>query len=130
MASALSEIVLREITLTDGALAKVVLTVDAGEIVFRAGSEAPVALPERVLTAVVERYGAPFDESEAVAVVAALTLPSGATLSHVRHLARFDVVARDYLVHAPAGAHEKTCASSAVVAGAIEHLVTTAASPA
>lgn len=113
---------LHEITEADGSLSPVRLTVEDGELVVVVRAEAAV-VPEPLFAAVVGRYGAPFDEAEAVRRVGTLTLASGATIEHVRHLARFDVVARDYLVYGATGVRERTCASSTVVAGALAHLL-------
>lgn len=115
-------LVLSEITEADGSLTPVRLAVEGGDLVVAVGDAAAI-VPEPLVAAIVARYGAPFDEGESVTHVGALVLASGATLAHVRHLARFDVVARDYVVYGAAGATVKSCASSTVVAGALRHLL-------
>ncbi len=78
-------------------------------------------LPERALDAVMERYGAPLDASESVTSIGELALESGARVVHVRHLARFDVIARDYLLYERPGC-EPLCALATTVAGALDYL--------
>lgn len=78
-------------------------------------------LPEGAVRAVLARFGAPFDPEARIDTVAELELGSGERLRHVRHLAGYDVIARDYLVldHAQV---EPLCALSATVAAALLHL--------
>lgn len=78
-------------------------------------------LPESAVRAVLARFGAPFDEAAAISTIDRLALPNGATLSHVRHLAGYDVIARDYIVYAHPG-EEAMCAMAATVAAALLHL--------
>lgn len=89
------------------------------------------ALPDTAVHAVLSRFGAPFDTDATVSVVAELELPSGERLRHVRHLAGYDVIARDYIVYeqhrqqqgeAEAPQVESLCALSATVAAALLHL--------
>ena len=114
----------REFTDASGALAAVFLRQAGGapqgalEIVGEGGA---LALPAGALAAVMARYGAPFDPEASISEVAALPLGDGRTLRHVRHLAGYDVIARDYLVYEAEGA-ETLCALSATVARALEHL--------
>jgi hypothetical protein len=78
-------------------------------------------LPHGALHAVLARFGAPFDEDAQSSLVATLQLAEGASLRHVRHLAGYDVIARDYLVYEhPNG--EALCALAATVAAALLHL--------
>ena len=79
------------------------------------------ALPPGALAAVLARYGAPFDADVPIASVATLDLESGQTLRHVRHLAGYDVIARDYLVYERPDA-EPLCALAATVSAALLHL--------
>jgi hypothetical protein len=114
---------IREITDANGALAGVFLRQVGGVLEIVSDTDA-VALPAGALAAVMARYGAPFDPDAAISVVATLALEAGAgaaTLRHVRHLAGYDVIARDYLVYQAAGA-EPLCALSATVARALAHL--------
>jgi hypothetical protein len=79
------------------------------------------ALPQGALYAVLARFGAPFDEDARSSLIATLQLADGESLRHVRHLAGYDVIARDYLVYQhPNG--EALCALAATVAAALLHL--------
>jgi hypothetical protein len=80
-----------------------------------------VPLPPDALEKVMARYGAPFDTEAEIAVVGELALGDGRRLRQVRHLAGYDVIARDYLVlDAPQG--ESLCALGTTVAGALQFL--------
>jgi hypothetical protein len=117
---------IREFTDDTGALASVFLRCTDGvlELVSSGDSDA-VPLPAKALEAVMARYGDPFDPDAQIAVVGMLMLGAGRTLRHVRHLAGYDVIARDYLVYdAPEAA--PLCALSTTVARGLEHLATIA----
>jgi hypothetical protein len=77
-------------------------------------------LPPGALEAVMTRFGKPLDPDVRLAEVGALDVGEGRTLRHVRHLARYDVIARDYLVYAPGA--EPLCVLAVTAAGALEHL--------
>lgn len=113
---------IHETTSPDGALVPVLLVVQDGAL--GVASDAGVfALPDGALAAVMARFGKPLERSERVALVGALDLGGGRVLRHVRHLARYDVIARDYLVYEVAVAGEEpVCALATTVAGALEHL--------
>lgn len=83
-------------------------------------------LPEGALDAVMARFGRPVESTERLEPVASLDLGDGRALRHVRHLARFDVIARDYLLYEAPPA-EPLCAMATTVAGALEHLARAAA---
>ena len=55
-------------------------------------------LPHAALDAVMTRFGQPLDPEAKLKEVGALDVGEGRTLRHVRFLARYDVIARDYLV--------------------------------
>ena len=110
----------REFTDATGALSAVFLRQRDGALEIVDGTDA-IPLPAGALAAVMSRYGAPFDPDATVSVVEALALDEGATLRHVRHLAGYDVIARDYLVYDAAGA-DPLCALSTTVARALQHL--------
>ena len=82
------------------------------------------ALPDAAIHAVLSRFGAPFDNEATISTVAELELPSGERLRHVRHLAGYDVIARDYIVYEQAEGEggETLCEMSATVAAALLHL--------
>jgi hypothetical protein len=109
-----------ETTTADGRLAPVVLGIGAGALSIVADG-VPLALPHGALEAVMARYGAPLETAERLLDVASLDLGDGRALRHVRHLARYDVIARDYLVYEAPG-REPVCALATTVAGALEHL--------
>lgn len=112
---------IRELTDAAGALARVFLRLtNVGALEIVRGEDA-VALPPRALEAVMARYGAPFDPEAAISVEGTLALGDGRTLRHVRHLAGYDVIARDYLVYEAPGA-DALCAMAATVARGLEHL--------
>jgi hypothetical protein len=78
-------------------------------------------LPQGALRAVLARFGAPFDGDARISTIASLALANGTVLRHVRHLAGYDVIARDYIVYEepPQAA---LCALAATVAAALLHL--------
>ena len=86
-----------------GELSAVSLRHVAGVLEVVADEEA-ITLPHGALAAVISRYGASFDPEASISVVATLHAQSNdCTLRHVRHLAGYDVIARDYLVYEAAG---------------------------
>lgn len=124
---------IHELTDSSGELACVYLRVAerAGwlELVEPDGSR---LVPALALEKVLGRYGAPFDPEARITVAGELELGEGQRLRHVRHLAGYDVVERDYLV-LDGIEGEALCAPGATVAAALQHLaramVTPAASP-
>jgi hypothetical protein len=111
---------IREETNGSGALVAVSLRVTNGALELMRRDDV-VALPARALEAVMARYGAPFDPEATISVQGTLALGDGRTLRHVRHLAGYDVIARDYLVYEAPGS-EPLCAMAATVARGLEHL--------
>jgi hypothetical protein len=109
-----------ETTTDDGALSPIFLVIDDGVLAVQS-QEGTFALPEGALPAAMARYGAPLEASEPLAPVGTLDLGDGCVLRHVRHLARYDVIARDYLVYEMAD-REPVCALAATVAGVLVHL--------
>jgi hypothetical protein len=109
-----------ERTTSAGELRGVYLTVDRDALWIVDDGESRV-LPNGALAAVMARYGAPLDPAEPVNEVGALDLGRGCTLRALRHLGRFDVIARDYLVYASPDA-EPRCALAVTVAAALDHL--------
>jgi hypothetical protein len=79
------------------------------------------SLPQGALRAVLARFGSPFDGDARVSTIASLELANGAVLRHVRHLAGYDVIARDYIVYEEPSS-EALCALAATVAAALLHL--------
>lgn len=99
---------------------RVTLMVDAeGDLVLGDG-QADVVLPYGLLFKVFERYGKPLDSSIALPQQG-LDLGGGVQLFALRHLARFDVIAKDYVVLSRPG-EEPLCELSVSIAGALSHL--------
>ncbi len=112
-----------EVTLPNGELSGVFLRASAllpGELEL-VDHEGAFVLPRGALPAVMTRFGAPFDAEAESAVIASLELGEGCTLRHIRHLAGYDVIARDYLVYEASG-RETLCALATTIAGALAHL--------
>jgi hypothetical protein len=114
---------IHEQTDADGRLSGVYLRMSDGapgtlELVDRDGAS---SLPVQALDKVLARYGAPLDAGAEITLVAELDLGDARRLRHVRHLAGYDVVPRDYLV-LDGGDGEPLCAMGAQVAGALMHL--------
>jgi hypothetical protein len=109
---------IHETTTATGELAPVVLEVVEGSLVID-----DLPLPDGALEAVMKKFGGPLEDAEGgrVADVDALDLGGGRRLRHVRHLSRFDVIARDYLVYERPG-EDPRCAIATTVAGALSHL--------
>jgi hypothetical protein len=108
-----------------GEAATVYLIVEDGGLAIVADRER-FALADVALDAVMVRFGAPLEPAEPIAEVAKLDLGGGRALRHVRHLGRYDVIARDYLVHEVPG-RDPLCALATTVAGALVHLGRTSA---
>jgi hypothetical protein len=111
---------LNESSSATGELSAVYLQVSAEQLEI-VSDEGTWALPHGALRAVLARFGAPFDPEARAWTIATLNLPNSEVLRHVRHLAGYDVIARDYIVY-EAPAEQALCALSATVAAALLHL--------
>jgi hypothetical protein len=111
---------IHEFILASGELSGVFLRRDGSRLTLL-GEDGELTLPNGALRAVMLRYGAPFDDGAVSDAQGLLELEGGAALRHVRHLAGYDVIARDYLVYAEPGL-EPLCAMATNVAGALRHL--------
>ncbi len=100
--------------------AAVFLRADGGALALVAAG-ATLPLPAGALEAVMARYGLPLEPGEPLAPVGALELGGGRSLRHVRHLGRYDVIARDFLLYEAAGA-EPVCALAVTIVAALDHL--------
>jgi hypothetical protein len=121
---------IHETAKADGSLAAVDLRVEGDELVIAVNDEndRPLALPGGALERVMQRYGAPLEDGTKLTEVAAIDLGNGARLRHVRHLARYDVIAKDWLVYEREGeGEEPLCALANTVAAALVHLARAAA---
>lgn len=111
---------IHETTNADGTLAPMFLRVVDGDVIVEVEGSAFV-LPEAALARVMARYGAPVEGGAKLTEIGALELGGGARIRHVRHLARFDVIAKDWLMYEAHGA-EPLCALANTVAAALAHL--------
>jgi len=118
--AALSRLKVHETTRADGSLSPVFLAVEDGTLAI-ASEDGTFPLPDGAIDAVMARFGKPLEPSERLVHVGALELGAGRALRHVRHLALYDVIARDYLVY-EARDREPMCALATTVAGALDHL--------
>lgn len=116
---------IHETTKSDGSLSPVHLRVVDGELEVVVEEDA-VSLSGEVLARVVSRYGAPLEEDAQLFEVGRLDLGAGTRVRHVRHLARYDVIAKDWLVYEAEG-REPVCALANTVATALVHLARAAA---
>jgi len=111
---------IHEFSSAAGELSSVSLRLRDSELEILADGEAWL-LPPGALGAVLEGFGAPFDSEARIGTIASFVLNEHETLRHVRHLAGYDVIARDYLVYERAGG-EALCALAATVSAALLHL--------
>jgi hypothetical protein len=105
---------------TEHGLEAVILQVEDGVLAITS-DVGTLPLPDGAIDAVMSRYGSALDPSARLVPIASLDLGHGRSLRHVRHLATWDVIARDYLVYEHASA-EALCALATTVAGALDHL--------
>lgn len=111
---------IHEFILPSGELSSVLLRREAERLLL-VSEDGELELPTGALRAVMLRYGAPFDVDAMSQSQGSLDLGAGASLRHVRHLAGYDVIARDYLVYSEPGL-EAVCAMATNVAGALRYL--------
>jgi hypothetical protein len=111
---------IHEFSSADGRLSSVYLRVEK-ELLEIVSDDGAWPLPQGALRAVLARFGAPFDDDARISTIASLELANGTVLRHVRHLAGYDVIARDYIVYEEPP-NEALCALAATVAAALLHL--------
>jgi hypothetical protein len=103
----------------DGSREAVELGEEDGALIVREGG-ADVALPMAALERVMERYGKPLADGIPLSGPK-LDLGDVGTLYCIRHLARYDIIARDFVVWAPKGG-EPLAELARAVSGALVHL--------
>lgn len=111
---------IHEFSSAEGQLSSVYLRAKE-ELLEIVSSDGAWPLPQGALRAVLTRFGAPFDSDARISTIASLDLADGTVLRHVRHLAGYDVIARDYIVYEEPQS-EALCALAATVAAALLHL--------
>ncbi len=111
---------IHEFSSATGELSSVFLRVD-GPLLRIVSPDGDWPLPQGALRAVLSKFGAPFDEAASISTIASLDLPDDELLRHVRHLAGYDVIGRDYIVYERPKL-ETLCALAATVAAALLHL--------
>lgn len=99
-----------------------------GEVVVLVDGDAVRPLPPGALAAVMRRYGKPLEEP-VTRREDTLALGDGATLSRFRHLATFDVIAKDWLLY-EAPNEEPVAELATAVTAALSHLARAAESSA
>jgi hypothetical protein len=109
-----------ETTTPTGELSSICLGFEAGVFTI-VDLEGTFALPDGALKAVMTRFGAPLDPAQRFLTVASLDLEPGQSLCHVRHLAPYDVIAKDYLVYSAPETDAPLCAPASTVAAALGH---------
>jgi hypothetical protein len=103
----------------DGTRETVTLDVEAEELVITVGAE-HIRLPVEALDRVMARYGKPL-APEILLDGPFLDAGGGRVLHRLRHLARYDVIARDFLVWSTPG-HEPVAELAVSVTAALLHL--------
>lgn len=117
----MAEITIHESTDEAGHRTATRLSCDDGQLAIAVGAEL-LPLPEGALEAVMKRYGKPLDvATDADNVIERLSLGEGRSLVRFRFLARYDVIAKDYLVLYEADA-EPLCELATAIAAVLDHL--------
>jgi hypothetical protein len=112
----------------DGGAETVEVGAEAGALLVRVGKEPAVALPLLALERVMERYGKPLADGVPLDGPR-LDLGGGRSLCRIRHLARYDVIAKDFVVWSAPG-REPLAELAVAVSGALVHLAKAARAPA
>ena len=101
------------------------LELEDGAIVVRVGGRSAASLAMSTLEQVMRRYGKPLADGVSPEGPA-LDLGGGRKLVRMRHLARYDVIAKDYLVWSAPG-QEPIAELATAIAAALVHLTKAAA---
>jgi hypothetical protein len=120
-----NELKLDEHALDDGSLGSTVLRLEEEGLSLEEDGARLGLLPPGAVEAVMERFGRALADDVAPQLPG-LTVGAGASLHALRHLARYDVIARDYVVLVRPG-RDSLVSLSTTVAGALRHLARAAA---
>lgn len=118
---------LHERTRDDGSIERTYLDAhhggDEASLSLHVDGEAPRSLPLDVLMAVMKRYGRVLDDAVTFGPDAErLAVGGGVEVVHFRHLAKYDVIARDWIALIEPHA-EPIAELSTAVSGALRHLL-------
>lgn len=116
-----ARLLLHERVLSDGSLEHTWIEVDEGVLYLRLDEGDRKEIPLAVLEAVMSRYGKPLAD-EIVVTGPSLAFEGERTLRLFRHLALYDVIAKDYLVYAAPG-QEPVAELAASVTAALGYLL-------
>jgi hypothetical protein len=98
----MTRLLVDESTLDDGSVQRTWMESREGVLCLRFGDEDTREVSPPVLEAVMKRYAKPL-ATEIEVIGPSLALEGGASLTLLRHRARYDVIAKDYLVYAVPG---------------------------
>ena len=119
---------IHEVSLPDGGLEETCLSSNGDALGVHVGGALIGTLPVSAIDVVMARYAKPLSEGIAVEGPS-LTLAGGRVLCMLRHRARYDVIARDFLVISAPGAEPLAELATSVTA-ALVHLARAAAAAA
>ena len=114
-----------ELVLWDGDAGRTLLRVEEDDTLALEIEGERMVLPEGAVEAVMEKFGGPLADDVAPSG-AGLPLGDGASLHALRHLARYDVIGRDYVVLVRPG-RDSLVQLATSVAAALRHLAQAAA---
>jgi hypothetical protein len=120
-----NELGLDEHALEDGSLGRTVLRLEGEALALDVDGARVGLLPDGAIEAVMDRFGRALAD-DVSPQMPGLPVGGGASLHALRHLARYDVIARDYVVLVRPG-RDSVVSLSTTVAGALLHLARAAA---
>lgn len=119
--SSAARLLVHERALAGGGTERTWLELADGKLFLRCEGRAPASVELHLLDAVMKRYGKPLAD-DIVDSGPALELEGGRTLSLLRHRARYDVIAKDFLVYRTVD-QEPVAELAASVTAALAYLV-------
>jgi hypothetical protein len=120
MAARDTSLLLDERIQDDGSLERVTLASRDGALLLQVGSATPLLLPDGALERVMARYGKPLAPDVALGGPV-LDAGGGPGVRMLRHRARYDVIAKDYVVYTAPG-REPVAELAVAVTAALVHL--------